>query len=411
MTAPVIIVGASMGGLRAAEALRRNHYKGPITFFGAESHAPYNRPPLSKEMLAGKVSPEAVTFRHNLDPENTKFIFGTRIVELNEQEQVIVDEFGQRHPYSALIISTGLRPKRLKLETSSRSVSHVLRTLDDAIALKSVLVPNATVVVIGAGFIGAEVASTAATLGCDVTVVSSGNHPLERPLGTALAREIQRRHELKGVKFLLNKNVTQIDERTDDAKKPTTRVTLDCGTTLECDVLVEAIGSEPNVEWLHQSGIDLTDGVLTDAAMRALDISGRVIPNIYAVGDVARFPNHLFDGTPRRVEHWNIPIETAKRAAQVLAAQMRSEEEAKSLIAEPFLPIPSFWSDQFDIKLLAFGNLALADEQKLLEGDIQADSVWGYYRDGQFIGVCGIGMGAKVRNFRNLLAERFTSNT
>ena len=385
MTKPVIIVGASMGGLRAAEALRRFGYAGPITVIGDEPHAPYNRPPLSKEVLAAEVSHEAVAFPQRESTADVNWVLGTRVESADLSNSTVTDSNGEIHPYVTLIIATGLRPRRLQVPNSELAGRHAVRTLDDAIALRSDLKPGAKVVVVGAGFIGCEVAATARKLGCEVTVVGSGSHPITRPLGVELAKELQRRHESMGVKFYMKTSVTDL--------VGTTRVegvVLDSGETVECDVLIEAIGSHANTEWLEGNDLDLSDGVLTDNDMRAAKADGGVWENVFAIGDVARFANPLFDEQPRRVEHWNIPTDTAKRVAQIF----------NNVAEGPFAPIPSFWSDQYDMHILAYGLLALADEVQLIAGELSGECVFGYYRDGKMVGVCGIGMRTTVMGYR-----------
>jgi 3-phenylpropionate/trans-cinnamate dioxygenase ferredoxin reductase component len=400
MNDPVVIVGASMGGLRTAEALRRNGYLGQIKIIGDEVHQPYNRPPLSKEVLANSVSHNAVKFPHALAEENTNWILGTKVLRADPWAHKVFDEFGNEHPYSALVIATGLRPRKLNLQNADAHGSHALRTLDDAIALREKLVPGAKVVIVGAGFIGCEVASTALSLGCEVTLVAADAHPMVGALGTEFASELQRRHESLGVTYFLTAGVEEIITRESEDGPQVSGLRLTNGETLECDVLVQAIGSHTNTEWLQNSGLDTTDGVLTNGAMQAIDAMGNVVPNVFAVGDVARFPNPIFDDVPRRVEHWNIPVETAKRVGQVVAAKLESNEKFQTVVAQYFAPIPSFWSDQFDLKLLAFGNLALADESRFIFGERSGDCVWGYYRDGVMVGVCGIGLRSVVQSYR-----------
>jgi NADPH-dependent 2,4-dienoyl-CoA reductase/sulfur reductase-like enzyme len=385
MPNPVIIVGASMGGLRAAEALRRFGYAGAITVIGEESHAPYNRPPLSKEVLAAEVSHEAVAFPQRDSTADVNWLLGTRVDSADLEHCTVTDSNCETHPYSTLIIATGLRPRRLQVTNSELSGRHAVRTLDDAIALRSDLKPGAKVVVLGAGFIGCEVAATARKLGCEVTVVAPGVHPMIRPLGIELARELERRHEAMGVEFRMKTAVTDLV-----GTKRVEGVVLDSGETLACDVLVEAIGSHPNTEWLEGNDLDLSDGVLADNDLRAVKAGGASWSNVFVIGDVARFANPLFDDIARRVEHWNIPTDTAKRVAQVF-----------NRVAEgPFAPIPSFWSDQYDMHILAYGLLALADEVKLIAGELEGECVFGYYRGGKMVGVCGIGMRTTVMSYR-----------
>jgi NADPH-dependent 2,4-dienoyl-CoA reductase/sulfur reductase-like enzyme len=384
-----------MGGLRAAEALRRFGYLGPITAIGDEPHAPYNRPPLSKEVLANEVSHEAVAFAQRPATADVNWVLGTRAESADLEHRTVTDSNGQVHPYSALIIATGLRPKRLQVSNSELSGRHAVRTLDDAIALRAALVPGARVVILGAGFIGCEVAATARKLGCEVTVVTPGVHPIVRPLGLELAREIQRRQEGEGVRFRMKTAITDLI-----GESAITGVLLDSGEELACDVFIEAIGSDTNTEWLEGSGLDLSDGVLTDNAMRAVKTDGTACEDVFAIGDVARFANPMFDDVARRVEHWNIPTDTAKRVGQVLAAKLGEAENWPEVLEEKFAPTPSFWSDQFEMHILAFGLLGLADEVKLIHGEIKDDCVFGYYRDGQMVGVCGIGMRSTVQGYR-----------
>jgi NADPH-dependent 2,4-dienoyl-CoA reductase/sulfur reductase-like enzyme len=250
-------------------------------------------------------------------------------------------------------------------------------------------------VILGAGFIGCEVAATARKLGCEVTVVSPGVHPIVRPLGVALAKEIQRRHEAEGVRFLMKTTITDLI-----GTAHIEGVQLDSGEQLDCDVLVEAIGSHANTGWLEGTDIDITDGILTDNAMRAIRSDGTFHEDVFAIGDVARFPNPIFDDVARRVEHWNIPTDTAKRVGQILGAKLNSAENWPSVLDEQFAPVPSFWSDQFEMHILAFGLLALADEVKLIAGEVEGDCVFGYYRAGTMVGVCGIGLRSTVQGFR-----------
>jgi NADPH-dependent 2,4-dienoyl-CoA reductase/sulfur reductase-like enzyme len=384
-----------MGGLRAAEALRRFGYLGPITAIGDEPHAPYNRPPLSKEVLANEVSHEAVAFAQRPATADVNWVLGTRAESADLEHRTVTDSNGQVHPYSALIIATGLRPKRLQVSNSELAGRHAVRTLDDAIALRAALVPGARVVILGAGFIGCEVAATARKLGCEVTVVAPGVHPIVRPLGLELAREIQRRQEGEGVRFRMKTAITDLI-----GESAVTGVLLDSGEELACDVFIEAIGSDTNTEWLEGSSLDLSDGVLTDNAMRAVKTDGTACEDVFAIGDVARFANPMFDEVARRVEHWNIPTDTAKRVGQVLAAKLGAAENWPAVLEEKFAPTPSFWSDQFEMHILSFGLLGLANEVKLIHGEIENDCVFGYYRDGQMVGVCGIGMRSTVQGYR-----------
>jgi len=395
MNHPVVIVGASMGGLRTAESLRRFGYLGPITVIGEEIHKPYNRPPLSKDVLANEVTHEAVAFEERAATADVNWVLGTRAVSADFEHSRVTDSDDQVHQYSVLVIATGLRSKRLSVPNGDLASRFALRTLEDAISLRAELTPGKKVVIIGGGFIGCEVAATAVKLGCKVTVVHHSAHPMLRPLGPELAKELQSRHEAMGVTFKLKRSVIDLIGST-----KVEGVLLDDGTVVESDVVMEAIGSHANVEWLSGNELDRNDGVLVDSAMRVMNRAGHAFPNIFAIGDVARFTNPVFDLEPRRVEHWNIPTETAKRAASVIASYLNKTENYPAILDDKFSPLPSFWSDQYDTHLLAFGLLALADKATLVAGELSGECVFEYTRGEQLVGVCGIGMRSIVQSYR-----------
>ena len=389
-----------MAGLRTAEGARRAGYTGPIEFIGAEAHAPYNRPPLSKELLQTEGHGHAeVAFpiRSALE-EGVTWVLGRSAVALDAERHVVVDDAGDEHPYSALVIATGLRPRALPIDEHGLGGIHVLRTLDDAVALRDVLRPGANVVILGSGFVGCEIAATAAKNGATVSIVTQSRVPLERALGPLLGAEMRRRHESHGVRFFTGESLFGLVGEPD-----VERVILTSGVMLECDVLIAAVGSDPNTEWLEGSGLDVSDGVLVDGGLRAVGADGTVHPEIFAVGDVARYANPLFDAVPRRVEHWNLPTETGKRAGQLIAAQLAGEN-CEPLAAAGFAPLPSFWSDQYDAHLLAFGMTYLADRSELVAGRVDDECVVEYYRGDELVGVCGIGMRSAVQAYRTRFA-------
>ena len=397
MTRPVVIVGASMGGLRAAETLRKSGYEGRLVVIGDEPHAPYNRPPLSKEVLAEQVDHAAVAFPLSESLDDVEWVLGNAVVSTDLDAQTITLADGQVVEYNSLIIASGLRPRRLELPGQPAKGAHAIRTLDDAMALRPELKPGAKVVVYGAGFIGCEAAATATKLGATVTVVGKGPVPMLRPLGQQLAEDIQRRHEAHGVRFVMNTYLTEIlgDESL-------TGVVLDNGETLECDVLIESIGSLPNTEFLEGNDIDIDSGVHVNSALHALRKDGTPWSNVFAIGDVARFPIPQFDPKTRRVEHWNIPTEMARKVGKQVALQLGEDVEAHATeVAKNFAPIPSFWSDQFEVSLLAYGLLDQGEEARLLEGEVGGDCIYGYFKGDDMVGVCGIGMRSKVMGYRN----------
>ena len=386
-----------MGGLRAAESLRRFGYAGPIVAIGDEHYPPYNRPPLSKEVLAAEVSLEAVAFPQRPATADVEWKLGTRVTGADFERGVVETDKGEEIEYSKLVIATGLSPKRQDYPNNLTVGRHVIRSLDDALELRAALRPGARVVILGAGFIGCETAATARKLGADVTVVGPGELPILRPLGREFAAEVMRRQQHDGTKFAMGRRVADLI-----GQAVVEGVRLDDGTEIACDVFIEAIGSHANIEWLEGQDIDLSNGVVTNGNLNARRATEGVWPDVYAIGDVASFPNPIFDDIPRRVEHWNIPTECAKYAGARIAAELAIADGSTDAVvpAAAFAPIPSFWSDQFDMHILAFGLLALADESRLIEGDINDDFVFGYYREGKMVGVAGVGMRSVVQGYR-----------
>ncbi|WAM18989.1 NAD(P)/FAD-dependent oxidoreductase [Rhodococcus sp. JS3073] len=394
MSPRIVVVGGSLGGLRAAEQLRVSGWSGELAVVGAEVHLPYNRPPLSKNVLVASdaralgaaelVNYPGVALRRRAHVEDVSWVTGTEVTGAVLADHVLHTGDGRTLSYDGLVVATGLRPRRLSIDGFG-SHRHVLRTLDDAIALRDQLTAATSVVVVGGGFIGCEVAASARRAGCQVTVVEPFAAPMLRPLGTDLARTLQAFHEEQGVTFELGRSVSALGGRSSDPEVLGT-VILDDGTELAADLLVEAVGSRPNVEWLAGNGLDLSDGVLCDNMMR---VEGR--DDVVAVGDVARFPNPRFDSTPRRVEHWSIPADTAQRAAATLIRGLSPDANGDGDPA-PFAPLPTFWSDQFDVRIQGFGRTDHADRIEVLEGGFtpgwaSAGVVVGYFRESTMTGV------------------------
>lgn len=372
----VAVVGGSLGGLRAAEQLRAAGWRGPITVYGEEPQPPYNRPPLSKDVLAGKAGPDSTALRRRASAEDVEWRLGSRVTGADLAAGTLTLEDGQQARYAGLVAATGIRPRRLSAPGEGPP-RHVLRSLSDAAGLRAALVPGARIAVVGAGFVGCEVAATARQSGCRVTVVAPEHQPLTQPLGELLAGVLRERHESAGVRFLLGRTPAAFTR---------TGLTLDDGTRLPADAVVEAVGSLPNTDWLAGNGLDLTDGVRCDGQLRAGGLS-----HVVAVGDVARFPNARYGGAPCRVEHWSIPGDTAKHAARTLTAALHGEAPPLA----PCAPLPAFWSDQYELRIQSFGAPQLADDTQLLErlpdDDTRGGLLMGYHRHGHLVGVTALG--------------------
>ena len=385
-TRRVVVVGASMGGLRAAEAVRKAGFTGELVVIGAEEHLPYNRPPLSKAALRTGPDPAGLVFRTPRAARDVEWRLGVPVVAADLGARTVTLADGRVLGWDGLVVATGLRPRRLTIPGAGR---HVLRTIEDAVALRASLTPGARLVVVGAGFVGCEVAATARGLGVEVDVVAPEAVPMERPLGAELGAALRRRHEAAGVRFHLGTVPTAFDG---------TVVLLADGSRLPADVVVEAVGCTPNVEWLDGNGVDLTDGVGCDNWLR---VAGRA--DVVACGDVARFPNPLFDGVPRRVEHWTMVTDTARRAGTSLGRWLTGQDEDPAT----FAPVPSFWSDQYGYRLQSFGDVALGGaDVRVLEGDLDGEVAVGYHRGGELVGVVLIGLTGSHANYRQLIAAQ-----
>lgn len=377
----VVVVGAGMAGLRAAESLRAAGVDGPIVMVGAEPWPPYNRPPISKQGLADGAGIEQLRLRVRRSAADLEWRLGAAVVQADLAAHELTLGDGATLAFDGLVVASGVRPRRLDVAGPTRG-RHLLRTLDDATALRPQLRPGARVLVVGAGFIGCEAASTARGLGCEVTCVAVDPLPMLRPLGALLGTELLRRHEDDGVRFRLS---TGVEAFTGDDR--VTGAVLTDGSTVEADVVVEALGSSSDQPWLGPLGDG--DGVLTDDAMRVLGPDGRPVGAVVAAGDVARYPNARFDDVPRRVEHWSNATDTGRRAGAALAADLGAAPPPPS----PWAPLPSFWSDQAGVTVQSFGLPGLADEQgvRVVEGGPGGDLVVAYHRGDDLVGAVGIG--------------------
>ncbi|MFH9943309.1 NAD(P)/FAD-dependent oxidoreductase [Streptomyces murinus] len=381
----VVVVGASAAGLTAAETLRRAGYDGSLTLVGSEPHPPYDRPPLSKQVLTGAWEPERVQLRRpaDLDALALDLRLGVPAAALAPATRTVTLADGTSLTYDGLIIATGVRPRRLP-ECDTPGV-HVLRELGDALALRERLTAGGRLVVVGAGFLGAEVAAAARSLGATVTLVEPAPVPLAHAVGQQVGTHLAQVHRDHGVDLRTGTKVAGITTGAGRA----TGVLLSDGSTIPADDVLIAIGSEPNTDWLEGSGLRLADGVGCDRYSAAA-------PGIYAAGDVARWHNPLF-GTDMRVEHRTNAAEQGMAAARNLLAP----EQAK-----PFAPVPSFWSDQYDLRIQAFGHLRDHDEARVVDGDPADGSFLVAYRRGTALtGALAVGMPPRVlRPWRTALA-------
>ncbi|MFC7328258.1 NAD(P)/FAD-dependent oxidoreductase [Marinactinospora rubrisoli] len=386
MSAParVLVVGASAAGLATAEALRRKGYRGGLTLLGAEPHPPYDRPPLSKQVLSGAWEPERARLRPEaaLAALDAEFVLGDPAVHLDAAERAVHTASGRVLRADAIVIATGLRARTLPGQQDLAGV-HVLRTLDDALALRSELPAAERVVVVGDGVLGAETAATAREMGRAVTLAGPQPAPLASQFGPLVSERLAALHTERGVDLRLGAAVGGLDGR----RGRVTGVRLETGEVLPADVVVVALGAAPATDWLADSGLGVADGVLCDSRCRAAD-------GVYAAGDVARW-RHDGLGTTVRLENRT----NATEQAGVVAANILGDDR-------PYTPVPYFWTDQFDARIHAHGVPSADAEAGVVEGDA-ADGrfVAVYRRDGRVTAVLGWNMPKQARLRRRELLE------
>lgn len=378
----VLVVGASAGGLATAEALRRKGYLGPLTVLGAEPHLPYDRPPLSKQVLCGQWEPA----RSQLRPEamlsklDATFVLGDPAVRLDLSSRAVHTASGRVLAAEAVVLATGLRPRTLPGQDRLAGV-HVLRTLDDALALRAELLSARRVVVVGDGVLGAEITATARSMGLAVTMAGPQEAPLAYQFGPLPARLLADLHAANGVELRLGAGVTGLSEQ--DGR--VTGVCLETGEVLPADVVVVAFGAAPATEWLSGAGLLCDNGIVCDSHCRAA-------AGTYAVGDVARWHHETLDALLRLENRTNATEQGVAVAANILGA------------AVPYTPVPYFWTDQFDARIHVHGTLRADAEVSVVEGDPAARRFVAEYRHGgAVIGVLGWNMPKQARLRRQVV--------
>jgi 3-phenylpropionate/trans-cinnamate dioxygenase ferredoxin reductase subunit len=354
----IVVVGASLAGATAAGVLRDEGYEGRLSLIGAEEEAPYERPPLSKEFLRGEhafedalVRPASWYAEHDVDAR-----FGTRAVQIDVHPREVVLAGGERLPFDRLLVATGGRNRRLEVPGAGLPGVFDLRYHRDAVQIRDAATAGARVVCVGMGFIGAEVAASLRTIGCDVTVVEIFETTLYRILGPEIGRVLEGIHRDHGVRMHFSDSVERFEG---DGRLE--RVVTDSGTEIDADVAVVGVGTEPAVELMAGTGLDQGGGIPVGPGLET------AVPGVFAVGDVARHDHPVFG--PIRVEHYDNAIKMGEHAAHAMLGS-----------SEVFDDPHWFWSDQYDSKVEMAGYAPTWDRM-IVRGSLEERSFCAFLLD------------------------------
>lgn len=380
----VAVVGASLAGLRFVEALRREGFEGQITVIGAEDALPYDRPPLSKQFLVDDWEEEKLSLsRNGVEELEAEWKLGVTATALDPGAPRLSLADGSTVQADAVVLATGTRARRLPFGQDLEGVLE-LRILDDARRLRTAIAAAPRVVVVGAGFIGMEVAASCRKKGLEVTVVEPLPSPLIRGLGPVLGERVARTHRDEGVEFRLGVGVDGFE-----GEGAVTGVRLSDGETIPAELVIVGVGAAPATEWLEGAGLEIDNGVLCDAT------GATTRENVYALGDCARWENERYPERPR-FEHWTSAVE-------------QSDVVAKRIVhgqAEPFAPIPYVWTDQFHLRIAIAGEIQDGDEMHVCLGDVEDDQFLALFgRDGRLSGAVGFKRPRQLNGLRRKMAE------
>jgi NADPH-dependent 2,4-dienoyl-CoA reductase/sulfur reductase-like enzyme len=394
----IVIVGASLAGLRAAEALRAEGFRGHLTLIGDESYLPYDRPPLSKAVLTGWIAAERTGLPRFETLADVEWRLGVAAVGLDLEAKQVRLADGHSITFDRLLIATGTRARPWPNPAEARLEGVItLRGRDDARLLRQRLAAKpGHVLVIGGGFTGSEVASAARSLGLPVMVTERGTAPLVGALGGVIAEQVARLQREAGVDLRCQVTVTSLQG---DAQGRLRRAYLSDGSTIDTEVAVVALGAIRNTEWLRDSGLAAgTFGVGCDAGCRAFDINAIVTDDVFVAGDIARFPHPLYHYQFLSLEHWGNAVEQARVAAHNMVCAPADRR--------PHVAVPTFWSSQFGVNIKSVGVPSAAQEVVVTQGSLEdASFVAAYGKAGQLVAAVAFNQAKWVEFYQHLIEQ------
>ncbi len=384
MQEDIVIIGAGQAGAQVAQSLRQGGFEGPLRLIGEEPHPPYQRPPLSKKFLAGEIGAEGLWLRPPafFTTNNIDHIPNTRVVAIDRGAKRLTLANGDTLPYGKLVLATGTNARLLTLEGADKKGVVTLRSIADVNVIRDILQKSSNVAIIGAGYIGLEVAAVAKSLGKSVTVIEAQDRPMKRVVSQAVSDYFSGLHKARGIELRLNTGIEAIE-----GGDSVTGVRLSTGETVPAELVLVAVGAEPNDHLAAEAGLEVDNGILVDGCGQTSD------PDIFAAGDCTRFYSNRYQRSVR-MESVQNAIDQAKAVAQALLGQEVDYD-----------PLPWFWSDQYDIKLQIAGLSEGYDDTKVV-GSTQDNKFYvAYLHDGRLIAVDSINSPRSHMMARRVIGE------
>lgn len=384
MQEDIVIIGAGQAGAQVAQSLRQGGFEGPLRLIGDEPHPPYQRPPLSKKFLAGEIGAEGLWLRPPafFTTNNIDHIPNTRVVAIDRGAKRLTLANGDTLPYGKLVLATGTNARLLTLEGADKKGVVTLRSIADVNVIRDILHKSSNVAIIGAGYIGLEVAAVAKSLGKSVTVIEAQDRPMKRVVSQAVSDYFSGLHKARGIELRLNTGIEAIE-----GGDSVTGVRLSTGETVPAELVLVAVGAEPNDHLAAEAGLEVDNGILVDGCGQTSD------PDIFAAGDCTRFYSNRYQRSVR-MESVQNAIDQAKAVAQALLGQEVDYD-----------PLPWFWSDQYDIKLQIAGLSEGYDDTKVVGSTEDSKFYVAYLHDGRLIAVDSINSPRSHMMARRVIGE------